>query len=70
MAEPNGRGASIDHGHILGAIIGAAIIAQTMNMSVREHLSEFALLRAMGSSSSYVQTIVLVQVVAIAEAGS
>lgn len=64
-----GAGQALIMGSILGAIIGAAIIAQTMNMSVREHLSEFALLRAMGSSSSYVQTIVLAQVVAIAGAG-
>jgi ABC-type antimicrobial peptide transport system permease subunit len=39
-------------------------------MSVRDHENEFALLRSMGSSISYFQSIVLVQAAAIAVLGT
>lgn len=65
-----GAGQALIIGTILGAIIGATIIAQTINMSVRDHENEFALLRSMGSSISYVQSIVLVQAAAIAVLGT
>lgn len=64
-----GAGRALIIGSILGAVIGAAIIAQTMNMSVREHLTEFAILRAMGSTKRYVQGIVVTQVIAITIVG-
>ena len=65
-----GAGQALIIGTILGAIIGASIVAQTINMSVRDHESEFALLRCMGSSISYVQSIVLIQALAIAATGA
>jgi putative ABC transport system permease protein len=65
-----GAGQALIIGTILGAVVGTVIIAQTINTCVRDHLSEFALLRSMGSSISYVQSIVLVQALAIAAAGA
>lgn len=64
-----GAGQALVLGTMLGAIIGAAIIAQNINMSVEDHLYEFALLRAMGASRGYLQLIVLIQVLVMTSIG-
>jgi putative ABC transport system permease protein len=37
------------------------IVAQTLYSSTKDHLSEFATLRALGSSSSYIHKVILTQ---------
>lgn len=64
-----GAGQALVLGTMLGAIIGAAIIAQNINMSVEDHLYEFALLRAMGASRGYLRLIVLIQVLVMTSIG-
>ena len=37
------------------------IVAQTLYSSTKDHLSEFATLRALGSSSGYIHQVILAQ---------
>jgi putative ABC transport system permease protein len=46
---------------LLGAIVGTVIVAQTLYSSTKDHLSEFATLRAIGSSSGYINKVILFQ---------
>ena len=43
-----GAGAALFAGALLGVIVGTVIVAQTLYSSTKDHLSEFATLRAMG----------------------
>ncbi|HVC56117.1 MAG TPA: ABC transporter permease [Stellaceae bacterium] len=70
-----GAGAALFAGALLGAIVGTVIIAQTLYSSTKDHLNEFATLRAIGSSSRYILKIILCQallsaVIGFALAGS
>jgi len=56
-----GAGAALFAGALLGAIVGTVIIAQTLYSSTKDHLSEFATLRAIGSSSGYINKVIVFQ---------
>jgi putative ABC transport system permease protein len=56
-----GAGAALFFGALLGAIVGTVIVAQTLYSSTKDHLSEFATLRAMGSANSYIYTVIIHQ---------
>ena len=56
-----GAGAALFGGALLGVIVGAVIVAQTLYSSTKDHLPEFATLRAMGSSSFYIQQVIICQ---------
>lgn len=56
-----GAGAALFAGALLGAIVGTVIVAQTLYSSTKDHLSEFATLRAIGSSSSYIYKVIICQ---------
>jgi putative ABC transport system permease protein len=56
-----GAGAALFAGALLGVIVGTIIVAQTLYSSTKDHLNEFATLRAMGSSSSYIHKVIVCQ---------
>ncbi len=56
-----GAGVALIGGAILGLVIGTVIVAQTLYSSTKDHLTEFATLRALGSSSSYMHKVIFVQ---------
>lgn len=56
-----GAGAALFAGALLGVIVGTVIVAQTLYSSTKDHLPEFATLRAMGSSNSYIYTVIIYQ---------
>jgi putative ABC transport system permease protein len=56
-----GAGAALFAGAILGVIVGTVIVAQTLYSSTKDHLSEFATLRAMGSSNAYIYSVIIYQ---------
>jgi putative ABC transport system permease protein len=56
-----GAGAALFAGALLGAIVGTVIVAQTLYSSTKDHLSEFATLRAIGSSNGYINKVILCQ---------
>ncbi len=56
-----GAGAALFAGALLGAIVGTVIVAQTLYSSTKDHLSEFATLRAIGSSSGYIHKVIICQ---------
>jgi putative ABC transport system permease protein len=56
-----GAGIALIGGAILGLIVGTVIVAQTLYSSTKDHLSEFATLRALGSSSGYIHSVILAQ---------
>jgi len=64
-----GAGVALIGGAILGLIIGTVIVAQTLYSSTKDHLSEFATLRALGSSAFYIHKVILAQAAASALAG-
>src|SRR5262249_43065852 len=56
-----GGGVGLIGGGVLGLIVGTVIVAQTLYSSTKDHLSEFATLRALGSSSGYIHKVILMQ---------
>jgi len=56
-----GAGAALFAGALLGVIVGTVIVAQTLYSSTKDHLNEFATLRAMGSSNSYIYNVIIYQ---------
>jgi putative ABC transport system permease protein len=56
-----GAGAALVAGALLGIIVGTVIVAQTLYSSTKEHLYEFATLRAMGASDSYIYEVIICQ---------
>jgi putative ABC transport system permease protein len=58
-----GAGAALFAGSVLGLVVGAVIVAQTLYSSTKDHLNEFATLRAMGSSNRYIYAIIIYQAV-------
>jgi putative ABC transport system permease protein len=58
-----GAGAALFAGALLGVIVGTVIVAQTLYSSTKEHLNEFATLRAMGSSRRYIYNVIVIQAV-------
>jgi putative ABC transport system permease protein len=56
-----GAGIALIGGAVLGLIVGTVIVAQTLYSSTKDHLNEFATLRALGSSSGYIYKVILSQ---------
>lgn len=56
-----GAGIALIGGALLGTLVGTVIVAQTLYSSTKDHLKEFATLRALGSSSSYIHKVILTQ---------
>jgi putative ABC transport system permease protein len=56
-----GAGAALFGGALLGVIVGTVIVALTLYSNTKEHLIEFATLRAMGSSSRYIHKVIICQ---------
>ena len=48
-------------GALLGVIVGTVIVAQTLYSSTKDHLNEFATLRAIGSSGNYIHKVIICQ---------
>jgi putative ABC transport system permease protein len=48
-------------GALLGIIVGTVIVAQTLYSSTKDHLDEFATLRAIGSSGPYIYMVIIWQ---------
>jgi putative ABC transport system permease protein len=64
-----GAGAALFAGALLGVIVGTVIVAQTLYSSTKDHLGEFATLRAIGSSGSYIYKVIIWQAVLSAVIG-
>lgn len=64
-----GAGVALIGGAILGALVGAVIVAQTLYANTNEYLKEFAMLRAIGSSSSYIFKVIIAQAIVTAVVG-
>jgi putative ABC transport system permease protein len=64
-----GAGAALFAGALLGLIVGTVIVAQTLYSSTKDHLSEFATLRAIGSSGAYIYMVIVWQALLAAIAG-
>jgi putative ABC transport system permease protein len=56
-----GAGAALIGGALLGTLVGTVIVAQTLYSSTKDHINEFATLRALGSSSGYIVMVILAQ---------
>jgi putative ABC transport system permease protein len=56
-----GAGFALFAGALLGMIVGTVIVAQTLYSSTKDHLNEFATLRAIGSSSVYIHKVIICQ---------
>ena len=56
-----GAGAALFAGALLGIVVGTVIVAQTLYSSTKDHLKEFATLRAIGSSNVYIVKVILWQ---------
>ena len=56
-----GAGAALFAGAILGIIVGTVIVGQTLYSSTKDHLNEFATLRAIGSSRGYIYSVIIYQ---------
>ena len=56
-----GAGAALFAGALLGVIVGTVIVAQTLYSSTKDHLNEFATLRAIGSSRQYIYKVIIWQ---------
>ena len=56
-----GAGVALIGGAILGLIVGTVIVSQTLYSSTKDHLREYATLRALGSPSGYLYKVVITQ---------
>ena len=56
-----GAGSALIAGSILGLIVGIVIVAQTLYAKTKDHINEFATLRALGASAGYIHKVILVQ---------
>jgi putative ABC transport system permease protein len=56
-----GAGLALIGGALLGSLVGTVIVAQTLYSSTKDHIHEFATLRALGSSSGYRHKVILAQ---------
>jgi putative ABC transport system permease protein len=61
--KQTGAGAALDAGKLLGLIVGIVIVAQTLYSSTKDHINEFATLRALGAGSGYIVKVILMQAV-------
>ncbi len=58
-----GAGAALFAGALLGVIVGTVIVAQTLYSSTKDHINEFATLRAIGSSRGYIYKVIIWQAI-------
>ena len=58
-----GAGAALIAGAVLGLIVGVVIVAQTLYASTKDHINEFATLRALGAGAGYIVKVILMQAV-------
>ncbi|MFN0217961.1 MAG: ABC transporter permease [Hyphomicrobium sp.] len=58
-----GAGAALIAGAVLGLIVGIVIVAQTLYSSTKDHINEFATLRALGAGAGYIVKVILFQAV-------
>lgn len=56
-----GAGGALLTAALLGSIVGAVIVSQTIYATTMERLEEFATLKAMGASRWYIRRVVLIQ---------
>ena len=56
-----GAGLALIGGALLGSLVGTVIVAQTLYSSTKDHIHEFATLRALGSSAGYIHKVILTQ---------
>ena len=56
-----GAGFALIGGALLGTLVGTVIVAQTLYSSTKDHINEFATLRALGSTSGYINKVILAQ---------
>ena len=64
-----GAGAALIAGAVLGLIVGVVIVAQTLYASTKDHINEFATLRALGASAGYIHQVILMQAMISAVVG-
>ncbi|GIK99471.1 MAG: ABC transporter permease [Alphaproteobacteria bacterium] len=64
-----GAGAALISAALLGFIVGAVVVSQTLYATTIDHLPEFVTLRAIGAGASYLRRIILRQAVASAVLG-
>lgn len=64
-----GAGLALIAGAFLGLIVGVVVVAQTLYASTKDHLNEFATLRAMGASAGYIHQVILTQALLSAVVG-
>lgn len=64
-----GAGAALFGGALLGIVVGTVIVAQTLYSSTKDHIAEFATLRAIGSSTRYIVEVILWQALLSAVVG-
>jgi len=62
-------GAGLIAGTLLALIVGIVIVAQTLYASTKDHLAEFATLRALGATSRYIVEVILLQALMAGAAG-
>ena len=56
-----GAGFALFAGALVGMIVGTVIVAQTLYSSTKDHINEFATLRAIGSSGIYIHKVIICQ---------
>jgi putative ABC transport system permease protein len=56
-----GAGLALLTAALLGIVVGVVVVAQTLYATTVDHLKEFATLRAIGASSSYIKKIIIDQ---------
>jgi putative ABC transport system permease protein len=64
-----GAGAALFGGALLGIIVGTVVVAQTLYSSTKDHLYEFATLRAIGCSNRYIYAVIAIQALISAAIG-
>jgi len=64
-----GAGSALIAGAALGMIVGVVIVAQTLYSSTKDHINEFATLRALGASAGYIHKVILIQAMLSAVVG-
>lgn len=64
-----GAGFALIAGAILGLIVGTVIVAQTLYASTKDHIDEFATLRAIGATSGYIHKVIMCQALISAAIG-
>jgi putative ABC transport system permease protein len=64
-----GAGAALFGSALLGLVVGIVVVGQTLYASTKDHLTEFATLRAIGSSRGYIHRVILCQAVLSAVIG-